>query len=277
MTGARHGPVDGLVVLHVSPHPDDAALGAPLTLQLLQQAGAHVVDLLVSRGRPGDRERRLAEAREASRRAGLHLEAVEPPVALSAADDLDAARTRVAGEVAAALARTGAGLVLSPTHGDRHHGHEVVGRGVGDALTAAADPPAWWTWSLWGELPFPDRYVAGDDAALSRAEHALAAYGGELARNGYDRLLRARGTACAVLGAERVFGFGSAAASALPYADLLTGLRRVGGRWHGSPPALLEAPQDVGPALTATGTGPDLDAWVRAPTARELRAAGGGR
>ena len=52
--------------------------------------------------------------------------------------------------------------------------------------------------------------------------HALAAHRGEIVRNDFPELLRARAIASRVLGAERVFGFGSGRASEEPYAELLS-------------------------------------------------------
>ena len=69
--------------------------------------------------------------------------------------------------------------------------------------------------------------------------HILEAYEGELERNDYRRLLAGRATTNAVLGSERVFGFGSPAASPLPYAEVLTEVRSDGRPLDGfrSPPA----------------------------------------
>jgi len=145
-------------VLHVAPHPDDEALGAPAALLLLRRAG-------------------------------------------------------------------------------------LVARATRRALSAAAEPPTWWTWGLWADLARPTVYVPFGDDVLQEAHDVLHVYAGELARNDYARLLTARATANAVLGSERVFGFGAERASTEPYADLLTELRMVDGDWVPDTPRCLD-PRD---------------------------------
>ena len=86
--------------------------------------------------------------------------------------------------------------------------------------------------------------------------HILEAYQGELERNDFRRLLAGRAMANAVLGSERVFGFGSAAASPLPYAEVLTEVKCVGGRFMASEPhALDEAghPRPTSPSTSPPG------------------------
>ena len=69
----------------------------------------------------------------------------------------------------------------------------------------------------------------------------------------------------AVLGSERVFGFGSPAAGTLPYAELLTEVRLVDGRFVASEPHVL----DEG-SLPAWTFGVDLTPWLDSPSAHEL-------
>jgi AhpD family alkylhydroperoxidase len=175
-------------VLHVSPHPDDEALGAPATLLLLRRAGWRVVNLVTSLGRAGDAERRRAEAADAAQRAGFEL--VLP-------------RGRgLTDEVASAVRSCSADVVVSPSSDDAHPGHKAVADATGVVLTALTAPPVWWQWALWADLRAPTLYVAFTEDVLEEARHVLRAYAGELARNDYDRLLAARATAQAVLGRE---------------------------------------------------------------------------
>ena len=58
-----------------------------------------------------------------------------------------------------------------------------------------------------------------------------------MARNDYPELLRGRAIASRVLGAERVFGFGSARRSELPYAELLS---------DSGPPRVLDLEHPLG-------------------------------
>jgi LmbE family N-acetylglucosaminyl deacetylase len=214
------------VIVHVSPHPDDEALGAPATLLLLRRAGWRVVNGVVSLGRPDDSARRRAEAVDAAERAGFTL-------VLPDASPVDDWLTSLLGEHAPAI-------VLSPSPHDGHPGHEAVGRATAAALAAMPVPPVWWQWGLWADLTAPTIYVPFDDDVLAEAQHVLAAYAGELARNDYARLLEARAVAHAVLGSERVFGFGTPRASDAPYAELLTECRLVDGHWQPGSPRLLD-------------------------------------
>ena len=220
------------VVLHISPHPDDEALGAPATLLLLRRAGWRVVNAVMSLGRPADAARRRAEAVAAAERAGFTL-------VLPDGSPVDDQLTSVLHEHEPAI-------VVSPSPDDGHPGHEAVGRATGTALAAMPAPPVWWQWGLWADLTAPTIYVPFDDDVLAEARHVLAAYPGELARNDYLRLLEARAIAHAVLGSERVFGFGRARASNLPYAELLTELVPVDDGWSRGSPRLLDPAAPIG-------------------------------
>lgn len=256
------------VVLHVSPHPDDELLGAPAALMALRDAEHHVVNLVVSLGRPDDRKRRRAEAEEASDRAGFELVVADPPLEISRDDDLTRAEAEVRRLVEAHLAEREPSVVVSPSPHDRHHGHEVVARGVREALRGRPDPPLWWMWGLWGALPFPTLFVPFDERRKEEIEGALEAHAGETARNDYRRLVAARGQANAVLGAELVFGFGSDGRGS-EYADLLTEVLREQGEWRLGRRRELDPsnPFDTEPLDSADG-------WVDAPSSSQLSAGG---
>jgi hypothetical protein len=204
-----------LTFLHLAPHPDDESIGAPMTLLALRAAGHAVINVAVSLGRPADHERRLAEVREACRRADFEL-VDTPRLGIGGGDDRDAAQAELTAILTRLIAERGADVVVAPSPHDGHHGHEVVGRAARDAA-----PPRIWFWGLWADLPWPTLYAGFGDDDLARAEHVLAAHAGELARNDYAGLLRARAVANRTLGAERVFGFGSTVRPQ-PYAELLT-------------------------------------------------------
>lgn len=256
-----HPPSTRPVVLHVAPHPDDEALGVPATLLGLQGAGADVRCLLVSLGRPHQHLRRLAETRTAAARAGWRTEVLDPPLALSRGDDLPTARAVLADELHRRLLTLAPDVVVAPWPGDGHHGHETVALAVGDALGRLAVPPPWWAWGLWVDLPRPTLYVPFGESLLSRAQHVLAAYEGELARARYDLMLAGRAVTAAVLGGERVFGYGSGAASPQPYAELLTEALLVDGVWRGGRPRMLH----TGAAgLAPDGVGAPLPGWPAA-------------
>lgn len=213
-------------VLHVSPHPDDEILGCGATLLALRDAGWRVVNLACTLGRPLDRDRRRAELDSAL--ALLRFEGM-----------LAEERMPLSDVVVAAAWEVDADLVVSPHPADGHPTHEKVGRAVADAGSRLA-APLWWSWGLWADLPAPNLYSPWGEDRLRELSAALACHAGELRRNRYDELLAARGRVAAVLGSERVFGYGTAAASPLPYADLLTEQRFDGGAWWPGPARLLD-------------------------------------
>ncbi|HET9078025.1 MAG TPA: PIG-L family deacetylase [Acidimicrobiales bacterium] len=216
-------------VLVVSPHPDDEIVGCGATLLALRDAGWRVVNLACSLGRGPARDRRRAELE-----AALAVVGFEGLIAPSDVPLVDS--------VVSAARRVGADLVVSPHCADGHPAHEAAGRAV-----AAAGPdlpsPRWWAWGLWADLPAPNLYVPWARDRLAELTSALRCHAGEVSRNPYDDLLAARGRVGAILGSERVFGFGAPAASALPYADLLTEACFEAGSWRPSP-ARLAVPDD---------------------------------
>jgi LmbE family N-acetylglucosaminyl deacetylase len=252
-------------VVHVAPHPDDEAVGCPGALLHLRDRGWRVISVIASLGFPDQWSRRHAECEEASRRASFEPVFLEPPLNISLGDDLALATDRVAVELPQIVEAYGATVVVSPSPHDVHHGHEAVGRGVQRAMATLPTSVRWWMWGVWGDLPAPNVFHPFGDGELARMLHILEAYAGELERNDFRRLLTGRATANAVLGSERVFGFGAPAASALPYAEVLTEVRHIEGRFMASEPHGL----DEGPFPDAQFD-LDLTAWVESPTAHEL-------
>jgi LmbE family N-acetylglucosaminyl deacetylase len=252
-------------LVHVAPHPDDEAVGCPASLLHLQDRGWTIVSVIASLGFEGPWERRRTEAEEAARRAGFVPVFVDPPLNLDLDGDLDLATRRVADELPAVVEQHGASIVVSPSPHDVHHAHEAVGRGVQLALAVLPPTLRWWMWGVWGDLPAPNVFYAFDQNVLGRALHILDAYTGELERNDYREFLAGRAAAIAVTGSERVFGFGSAAASPLPYAEVVTEVRHMQGRFMASEPHYL----DQGPEPSADYDF-DLTAWIEAPSAHEL-------
>jgi hypothetical protein len=119
-------------------------------------------------------------------------------------------------------------------------------------------------WGVWGDLPSPNVFYGFDQRILDRALHILDAYEGELERNDYRPFLSGRAAANAVMGSERVFGFGSPAKTKLPYADLLTEVRLLDGKFMASEPHQL----DQGPEPTAQYDY-DLTPWLDSPSVHE--------
>ncbi len=234
-----------LTVLHLAPHPDDEVIGAPATLLRLRDAGHRVVNLACSLGQPDQHERRRREVTEACRLAGFELLVLDPPLAISRGDDFELAQRRLAEEVRRLIAEYDVALVVAPTPHDGHYGHEVVGRAARDAV-AARGQVRLWMWAIWADLPLPTLFCPFDEALLERASLALSAHAGEVSRNDYVELLRARGVSARVLGAERVFGFGEPGRPT-PYAELLTEVAFADDEWWAGAPREPDAADPLAP------------------------------
>ena len=220
------------------------------TLLALRAHGHRVVNLACSLGRPEQEDRRRGELRAACRLAGFELRVVDP------ADRTG--RERLAAVVRRVAADEGADLLVSPSPHDRHPAHELAGRATRDV--AAQGGLRWWMWSLWGELPLPTLYHGFAEPLLDRALEVLAAHKGELARNDYATLVRARAQASRVLGAERVFGWG-AAMRPEPYAELLTEVAPHDGGWTAGAARVFEPAQPLAPVEPGPGGRP-LGWWL---------------
>jgi len=159
-------------------------------------------------------------------------------------------------------------IVFSPSPHDRHPGHEVVGRAALDALSPLEDgAPAWWMWGVWADLPFPTLITYFRSEGLQQILHALDAHAGELERNDYRRLVEGRAQANAVLGPERVFGFGGGRGPG-ELAELATEVVFRDGEW------LLGRPRELDPREPLVEpTREPLSAWLMEPslTQRFLR------
>ena len=63
-------------------------------------------------------------------------------------------------------------------------------------------------WGVWGDLPAPNVFYAFNQASLDRQLHILEAYAGRARPQQLPAAAQRPGQANAVLGSERVFGFG---------------------------------------------------------------------
>src|SRR3954451_10120149 len=222
--------MDGVrTVLHLSPHPDDEDVGAGGTLIAFAHTGHTVINVAVTLGSDErERPRRLREVQTACARAGFEFVAHDPGRDLAAA-------------VRALIAERGADLVVAPSPHDGHPRHEAVGRAARDAVEAqrgAAPSPRLGLWGLWAALPRPTLYHGFDELLMRQATYVLEAHAGELERNDYRAVVRARATANRVLGAERVFGWGAPGRDE-PFAELLMeAVLGEDGWWSTAPRAL---------------------------------------
>lgn len=252
-------------MLSVSPHPDDELLGAPATLMALRDSGWRVLNLACSLGRPDERERRRAELTEACKRAGFDLTIPEGIPSIGRDGDPVLAQAALADLIAAAAAEAGAVLIAGPSPHDGHHGHELVGRAIRDAVELRGGPPRVMFWGLWAELPLPNLLVRFGAGRLAEIQRALAAHAGELARNRFDRLLAGRAAVSAVLGPERVFGYGTPGATdgQDQFAELLMDVHwGAGGGWRLAPPRALDRSQPLPPWPGGSDRGIEIGWWL---------------
>jgi LmbE family N-acetylglucosaminyl deacetylase len=241
-------------VLHLSPHPDDEIAGAPATLMALRDAGWRVVNVACGLGRPAQHQRRRAEVEEACRRAGFELVVCDPPLQLSAGDDLAGAEESLVQLLAQMLSDAAPALVCAPSPHDGHHAHELVGRAARRALEAhPGTAPPLWLWGVWADLPFPTLIAPFDRARLGEIQQALTAHASELERLPLDRMLEARAVFNAGVGAERVHGSGIAGDPAVELAELLSEVMLTPSGWQ------LGAPRRF-----------DADAPLASPSARPI-------
>ena len=252
------------VVVHVAPHPDDEAVGCPASLLHLHDRGWTVVSVIASLGFEDQHQRRRAEAEEAASRAGFVPVFLDPPLTLDLDADLDHATHRIATELPPIVEEHQASIVVSPSPHDVHHGHEAVGRGVQRALAALPTSVRWWMWGV-GRPPRAQRVLR-----LRRSRpHPDRPHPRCLRRRTRTQRLpkvpRRPRRANAVMGSERVFGFGSPAASTLPYAELLTEVCLVDGRFVASHPHALDEGREPGPSSSV-----DLTPWLDSPSVHEL-------
>ena len=248
----------------LSPHADDECIAAPATLMALRDAGWRVVNVTCSLGRPEQSDRRRAEVTEACRRAGFDLVILDEPLAdpLSGAQ-VGPSASRLEAQLEPLLDALAPRLLVAPSPHDRHRGHEVVGRAalaVGARRADAGGDLRLWLWGLWADLPFPTLAVGFDQGRLEEILHALDAHAGELDRNDYRRLVRGRAEMNAVLGPERVFGFGTAG-SGTAFVELLCELGRQAGSWRLGRPRWL----DAGAPVEVLGDRA-VDGWLEAPS-----------
>jgi len=243
-------------ILAVSPHPDDELIGAPATLMALRDAGWGVSNYAVSLGRPDDQTRRRAELEEACRRARFDLILPEESLPISSDDDLRLAEEDLVERLGHYV--NSCDIILSPSPHDRHHGHEVVARAVRRAIEEADNAPRWWMWGLWGDLPLPNIICNFSQERLEEINHALAAHQGEVQRNDYRHLVEGRARANAVLGQERVFGFGTKQLRTYEYAEVVCEAVRRNGLW------LLGASRglDIAEPIAAQPTEINMNFWL---------------
>lgn len=227
-------------ILLVSPHPDDEIIGAGATAITLRESGHKIVNLACSLGKPEQHKRRRGELEEACGRAGIELIIPDRPALISSSDDLDSAQQQIRHMVSETFDELNPQLVIMPSVHDGHHGHEVVARATREAL-AQREGSRLWMYNIWGELPHPTVYSPFEKPTLDRVIEALDAYKGENDRNDYRNMVIGRALLGKVLGSEKVFGFGSAAASDMKYAELFTEVIRHNNQWLEGPKRVLNS------------------------------------
>lgn len=254
--------VPGPEITHISPHPDDEAVGAPATLSALSDQRFPVTNIVTSLGAPADQDRRRAEALEAGRIGGFRVDILDEVIAGIPADYEEAVTDAI---LASTSEVTGTVILVSPSPQDKHPRHEAVGRATAAAAAKLGDKAVWWMYSVWGALPLPTAYLPFGEDLMDRADRLLSAYAGEIDRNDYRRLVRGRSMAAAVLGAEQVFGFGATNSFTDPYAELFTEVGYRNGTW------LAGAPRCIDPAAPITAMSDrNISDWVNGQSPSDL-------
>ncbi len=257
--------------LLLSPHPDDELLGCPAHLFALRDAGWRIVNLALSLGSAqGERGRRLSELEEACGRAGFELLLEDDGLAMPdscealSGGEADTGFERSLARVLEISDAIGGDLLVSPSPHDDHPAHERAGR-LALAAARAGAAGRLWLWGLWADLARPNSLCVFGAERLEEIERALSAHRGELARNDYGRLLRARAELSSILLPERVFGYGSpglpAGALAEAVCEVLAG---ENGELLLAPPVMFDARRFPAPAPAATGSA----RWLDGPSPR---------
>ena len=104
-------------------------------------------------------------------------------------DDPFSARKLLGATVERLIADERVDLLISPDRDDAHHAHKTV------AAVARTAGVTWWTWGLWRDLARPTIFSPFGDRRLAELQHVLGAHRGEVERNDYHDLLRARAIA----------------------------------------------------------------------------------
>ena len=241
--------------LLLSPHPDDELLGCPAHLFALRDAGWRIVDVALTLGSDeAHRGRRRAELQEACSRAGFELVVPDTELLGGGVQEMCALATGYSARV-----------LVAPSPHDDHPVHARAGR-LAIAAARAGAAPLLWLWALWADLGLPTSLCVFDAQRLAQIEHALAGHTGELGRNDYRRLLRARAEAGAILLPERVFGYGSPGIPPATFAEAVCVIAiGAAGELLLSQPSLLDGSSFPG-AVTARA---DATAWLDGPSPRE--------
>jgi hypothetical protein len=200
-------------VLHLSPHPDDELLGAGGTLLSLRDAGHEITNLACSLGR--EHEVRLVELEEACRRSEFELLVSSAPYR-SARHDQGRSEAIWRREVERIISDFD--LLIAPFPHDFHPAHEAVGRVA--AQVCLQHGITTWFWGLWTDLPFPNLMVPIPGNTLNEVIGNLVAHQSQLERNDYRKLVEGRALSNAILGPEKLYGFGHQGGK-YHYAELL--------------------------------------------------------
>lgn len=133
-------------VLHVSPHPDDEAVGCPVALLTYARHGHRVANIVTNLGRPEDHRRRHREVTKAARIGGFEL-LVDADAVDAKAHSYESAVTNAV--LSAANRSTARILLVSPSPHDNHPRHESVGRAAAKAAASFGEHAVWSMYAVW--------------------------------------------------------------------------------------------------------------------------------
>lgn len=204
-------------ILHLSPHPDDETIAAAGTLFALRDAGNTITTVAWTLGAPDSAKRRKSEMEEACKRANFNL-LIPDLEYLSSSEN----QTKRIQDFVVYLDDIVADydLLVAPSPHDGHPAHEAVGRAA--VSIAAKHNKKLWLWGLWADLSLPTLVTVFDEEIMNEILYCVSAYKGEIERNDYLTMIPARAKMNAIMGAEKVFGWGAKGFQAVDYVELLT-------------------------------------------------------
>ncbi len=207
-----------LVVMILSPHPDDECIVGSLPLRLQKENNAHIVNVAVTLGSNKERQAERLKELEA---ACEHLE-----MELVVLDDNWAKKTK---ELKSLIQKYQPQLILAPHVKDHHPTHIKTGQLLKKVLDKKKTYLVAWT-EFWGQLDKPNTLVEVPEEILVLQMEALAKHKGEVARNPYHLRLPAWMMDNVRRGSEVISGKG-AAAPMIPFGVLYQLQTFKKGKW----------------------------------------------
>jgi N-acetylglucosamine malate deacetylase 1 len=173
-------PSHPFVVMILSPHPDDESIVGSLALRLLQENGAHVINVAVTLGSKKDRQKaRLKELTAACDLLEFELAVLSEDWAVKLK------------ELKSLIQKYQPHLILAPHLEDFHPTHIKTGKLLDKAIKALKFP-CLVAWSeFWGAIKKPNLLIEVPTEIVELQMKALLEHEGEISRNPYHLRLPA--------------------------------------------------------------------------------------